>query len=109
MNTDELLQKYKEISLAIAEKLKNDEDVLELFKMRENIIKEIQKLNEDKDNIADKINKLGIMELDKELEQLLKNSMEDVKKELAKVKQSKQAYNKYSGFSSNAAIFSTKR
>ncbi len=109
MNVDELLQKYKEISLSIAEKLKNDEDVLGLFKSRENIIKEIEELDEEKSTIANKIKKLGIMELDKELEELIKNNMDYIKKELVKVRKSKQAYSKYSGFNSNAVIFSTKK
>ena len=63
----------------------------------------------DRQLICHKIQDLDIMDVEKELEELIKTSMLNVKKEIKKVKQSKEAYKKYSDFNGNPLIFSTER
>lgn len=109
MNLDELLGEYKNISLTMAERIKKEEDISSFLKKRENIIKEINNLDIDKQLVCNKIENLNIMETEKEIEELIKSSMLDVKKEIKKVKQSREAYKKYADFNGNAVIFSTKR
>jgi len=109
MNLDKLLEQYKHISLTMVERIKKEEDISSFLKKREVIINEINELNIDKQLICNKIEVLEIMEIEKELEELIKNSMLDVKKEIKKVKQSREAYKKYADFNGNAVIFSTKR
>lgn len=109
MSLDELLKDYKDVSLIMAEKIKKEEDISSFLKKRESIINEINNLNVDKQLICNEIEKLNIMEIEKELDKLIRNSMLNVKKEIKKVKQSREAYKKYADFNGNALIFSTKR
>jgi len=109
MNLDKLLEQYKHISLTMAERIKKEEDISSFLKKREDIINEINNLDVDKQLICNKIESLNIIEIEKELEELIKNSMLNVKKEIKKVKQSKEAYKKYADFNGNPVIFSTKR
>lgn len=109
MSLDELLRQYKDISLVMAEKIKKEEEISSFLKKRESIIDEINELNIDKQLICDKIEEVNIMDIEKELDGLIKSSMLNVKKEIKKVKQSKEAYKKYADFNGNALIFSTKR
>lgn len=109
MDLDDLLEKYKEISLIMSEKISKEEDISSLLKKRECIIIQINNLNVDKNLICNKLEDLNIMDIDRELEKLIKNSMLNVKKELRRVKQFKEAHKKYTDFSGNALIFSTKR
>lgn len=109
MNLDELLGEYKNISLTMGEKIKKEEDISSFLRKRDSIINKINNLNVDKQLICNKIEELNIMEIEKELNELIKNSMLNVKKEIKKVKQSREAYKKYADFNGNAVIFSTKR
>lgn len=109
MRLYELLKEYKNISLIMAEKIKKEEDITSFLSKRETIINEINNLNADKQEICKWIKELDIMELEKELDKLIKNSILNVKKEIKKVKQSREAYKKYADFNGNALIFSTKR
>ncbi|CAI3629650.1 MULTISPECIES: DNA repair protein Rad50 [Clostridium] len=109
MNLDELLKEYKDVSYIMVEKLRKEEDIFSFLRRRENIIDEINNLNIDKQLICSKIENLNIMDIEKELEELIKSIMLNVKKEIKKIKQSKEAYKKYADFNGNALIFSTKR
>lgn len=109
MKIDELLKDYKDVSLIMAEKIKKEEDISSFLKRREAIINEINNLKVDKQLICNKIEELNIMKIEKELDELIKNSMLNIKKEIKKVKQSREAYKKYADFNGNAVIFSTKR
>jgi nitrogen regulatory protein PII-like uncharacterized protein len=109
MSLDELLKDYKDISLTMVEKIKKEEDISSFLRKRDYIINKINNLNVDKQLICNKIEELNIMEIEKELNELIKNSILNVKKEIKKVKQSREAYKKYADFNGNAVIFSTKR
>lgn len=109
MNLDKLLEQYKDISLTMGERIKKEEDISSFLRNRDSIINEINNLNVDKQLVCNKIEELNIMEIEKELNELIKNSMLNVKKEIKKVKQSREAYKKYADFNGNPVIFSTKR
>ena len=109
MRLDELLKDYKDTSLSMVEKVKGNEDISSFLKKRDSIINEINSLGIDKQIICDGINSLNIIEIEDELEKLIKDNMRDVKKEIKKIKQSREVYKKYMDFNGNALIFSTKR
>ncbi|CAI3230871.1 flagellar protein FliT [Clostridium neonatale] len=109
MRLDELLKDYKDTSLSMVEKVKGNEDISSFLKKRDSIINEINSLGIDKQIICDGINALNIIEIEDELEKLIKDNMRDVKKEIKKIKQSREVYKKYMDFNGNALIFSTKR
>lgn len=109
MDLNKLLEEYKNISLDMIEKIKKEEEISSFLKKREDIINEINSMNIDKNLICDKINELDIIKIEKQLEELIKVSMLNVRKEIKKVKQSKEAYKKYADFNGSPIIFSTKR
>ena len=109
MRVDELLKDYKDTSLSMVEKVKREEDISSFLKKRDSIINEINSLDIDKQIICDEIKALNIIEIEDELEKLIKDNMRDVKKEIKKIKQSREVYKKYMDFNGNALIFSTKR
>lgn len=109
MNLEELLKEYRDISLIMVDKIKKEEEISSFLKEREHIISEINDLNIDRQDICDKIEHFKIMEIEKDLEELIKNNMLNVKKEIKKVRQSREAHKKYADFNGNAVIFSTKR
>ena len=109
MRVDELLKDYKDTSLSMVEKVKREEDISSFLKKRDSIINEINSLDIDKQIICDEIKALNIIEIEDELEKLIKNNMLNVKKEIKKIKQSREAYKGYADFNGNALIFSTKR
>lgn len=108
MDLDKLLKEYREISLSMIEKIKNEEEISSSLQKRQSIINEINNLNIDKQIISKKIDELGIINIDKEVEELIKNSMLNVKKQIKKIKQSQEAHKKYVNFNGNPVIFSTK-
>lgn len=109
MRMNELLKDYKDISLSMVEKVKEEEEISTLLKKRDSIINEINSFDVDKQIICDRIKALNIIEIEYELEKLIKDKMLDIKKEIKKIKQSREAYKRYVDFNGNALIFSTKR
>lgn len=109
MRMNELLKEYKDTSLSMVEKVKKEEDISSFLKKRDSIINEINSLDIDKQIICDEIKAMNIIEIEDELEKLIKDNMQEVKKEIKKIRQSREAYKKYADFNGNAVIFSTKR
>lgn len=109
MRMNELLKEYKDTSLSMVEKVKKEEDISSFLKKRDSIINEINSLDIDKQIICDEIQAMNIIEIEDELEKLIKDNMQEVKKEIKKIRQSREAYKKYADFNGNAVIFSTKR
>ncbi len=109
MELEKLLNKYRKISLEMIELLKKEEDISSSLQEREIIIKKIDEMHIENQIICNKIEELEILKLEEELDNLIKDSMFNIKKEIKKVKQSMAAYKKYSDFNSNPMIFSTIR
>ena len=109
MELSELLEFYRTISLEMAEKIRNQEDISLLLNKRQEIIAKINEGNFSREEICTYLKDFNIIEIDDELQKKLKEQMTVVKKEIKRIKQSKMAYNKYADFNASAAIFSTKR
>lgn len=109
MNLEELLKEYKEITQLMINKVTNGEDISPLVTSRQRLLEKINSLSFNKEEIKRLIEENDINQLNNKLENLMKDNMLEIKKEIKKVKQSREAYKKYSDFNGNAVIFSTKR
>ncbi|WP_290061156.1 flagellar protein FliT [Paraclostridium bifermentans] len=89
----ELAKKYKEISLDIVKKLKTKdiEDINELLDMRQNILDYVT----DSKKFKDILLKENIIDIDENIKYLLKEQMEDTKKEIKEYNKSKKANMSY--------------
>ncbi|MDU3335679.1 flagellar protein FliT [Paraclostridium bifermentans] len=89
----ELANKYKEISLDIVKKLKTKdiEDINELLDIRQNILDYVT----DSKKFKDILLKENIIDIDENIKYLLKEQMEDTKKEIKEYNKSKKANMSY--------------
>lgn len=98
------VQLYKKISLEIVSAINNDEvDLIgELLDKRQSILD-----NEiDKESLIESLKYNGIIEIDKNIQELLVKSISNVKAEIKKHKQSVRANNSYTNsFKENLNIF----
>lgn len=99
---------YKNITLKIIKSIEEDKEDIQLFDNRENVIENLLNSNLSKEELKLSYEEENINELDKKLEYVLKNKMQDVKEEIKKVKVSHQANKLYSNINSNKYFFSTK-
>ncbi|WP_170075491.1 flagellar protein FliT [Paraclostridium dentum] len=89
----ELANKYKEISLDIVKKLKTKdiEDINGLLDIRQNILDYVT----DSKKFKDILLKENIIDIDENIKCLLKEQMEDTKKEIKEYNKSKKANMSY--------------
>ncbi|WP_394884645.1 flagellar protein FliT [Clostridium butyricum] len=99
---------YRNITLKIIKSIEEDKEDIQLFDNRENIIENLLNSNFSKEELKLSYEEENINELDKKLEYVLKNKMQDVKEEINKLKVSRQANKLYSNINSNKYFFSTK-
>lgn len=99
---------YKNITLKIIKSIEEDTEDVQLFGNREKVIENLLDSNFSREELKLSYKEESIEELNKKLEYVLKNKMQDVKEEIKKVKVSHQANKLYSNINSNKYFFSTK-
>ncbi|MCC3862832.1 flagellar protein FliT [Terrisporobacter petrolearius] len=103
----EKISLYKEISLQIVESLENEEIYIieELLNKRQEILDKQIDNNEFKFKLINE----GIIDIDRKIEELLKDSMSKVKQEIKEYRLSKQVNNSYMNYNNkNLNIFNKK-
>jgi hypothetical protein len=99
---------YKNITLKIIKSIEEDTEDVQLFDNREKVIEKLLDSKFSREELKLSYKEESIEELNKKLEYVLKNKMQDVKEEIKKVKVSHQANKLYSNINSNKYFFSTK-
>lgn len=99
---------YKNITLKIIKSIEEDMENVQLLDNREKVIEKLLNSSISKEELKFSYEEENINELDKKLEYVLKNKMQDVKEEIKKLKVSRQANKLYSNINSNKYFFSTK-
>ncbi|WP_418223618.1 flagellar protein FliT [Clostridium isatidis] len=92
---EEIFNNYKNITRAIILNLKNGLDVENLMNKREYIIKKIVESDFDKALLKEMYINKGIMKLDKELEEVIKEEQKSVRNELQSLYNRRKANNMY--------------
>jgi len=108
MNLDECLESYKKITLELIDKTKHGEDLEKLIKKRENVIKELGNLNFSKKEIKEKVDTLNIIELDRELQELVNLEKEKVKVQINNFKKARSLRESYNNSYENVRYFNAK-
>jgi hypothetical protein len=104
----EIFKQYKEIDLKIIKSLKEDEEDVKLFDERGDIIKTIVSSNFDKSELSKIYEDMKLKELDNEIEEVLKEKMDSVKKDIKKLAIGKDAVKGYAAINRSGNFFGTK-
>ena len=91
----ELLNKYKEITISIIERINNDEECLKLIEKREILLKELFIKDNNIDTIRKEYLDMNLLELDKKLKLAIDAENLLVKEELKNIRKIKNANNAY--------------
>ena len=89
------LEKYKDLTILLINRIQNDDELSDLFKQREEIIKKIGELDFSKEEIRNIYNDLKIEILEKKLENSLKSEKVEIRRKIEKIKQARVARNNY--------------
>ena len=89
------LEKYKDLTILLINRIQNDDELSDLFKQREEIIKKIGELDFSKEEIRNIYNDLKIEILEKKLENSLKSEKVEIRRKIEKIKQARVARNSY--------------
>lgn len=108
MNTRSILEEYKEISLRLLEDIKNDKDVSELMKMRDDILKKLGDLEVSVEEKRQVVEELEILQLEKKIKEAIEEEKGKVKEELRNIQKRKTANREYAAVNSKVNFFSTK-
>lgn len=110
MNIEELFEKYKQISLSIIGALDNDEikQLDNLLLERGEILKEISKKNETKEELKRLYEKYYLNKIDEDMKQNFEASLNEVRQEIMKNKKRREASNVYNKINARAIYLSKK-
>lgn len=94
MTLEEYLKEYKALTLDIMDQVSFDGNIKHLVEERENIIETVKELNFNKNDIKKIAQELKLLELDKEMNRLVKVEMKNIKTKLNNLKKN-QAGNQH--------------
>ena len=106
MNMD-IFNKYKEIDLKIINSIKNDTEDIKMLQEREHIIKEMLNMDVSKEEMKNVYDEMGLGELDKQLEEMLRQKMTSVKNQMNNIAKNRAANKGYASVNRRTNFFST--
>lgn len=105
MKLSEYLERYRTLTLELMDEIQKDGEINSLIKEREDILKSINDLNFDKEEIKKIGNSLNLLELEEKLQNLTKKEKVKVKKEIENLKKVKQANTNYNSIENKSRVF----
>lgn len=102
----DIFNKYKEINIRIIKSIKNDIEDMKLLQEREQIIKEILLMKVSKEEMKNTYDEMGLRELDKKLEKILREKMMSVKNQMNNIAKSRVANKGYANVNRRTNFFS---
>lgn len=105
---NEIFEQYKEIDLKIIKSLKEDREDVKLFDERGDVIKRIVSSNIDKSELSKIYEDMKLKELDNGIEEVLKEKMDSVKRNIKKIAIGKDAAKGYAATNRSGNFFGTK-
>ena len=91
----QLLEEYKNLTLILIEKAKNDEELSENIEKKNNILREIKEFNYTEDEVKGIIKELNIPEIENELNLTIKKEMVKIKKKIENIRAARVARKMY--------------
>jgi hypothetical protein len=105
MNLREYLEEYKVLSLTLIDEISKDGQLSLLIKKREDILKLINNLDFDKEEIKTIGNSLKLLELEEEVQNSIKKEQVKIKKQIETLKKARQANSNYNSIENKARVF----
>jgi hypothetical protein len=102
------LEEYKNLTLELIKKAKNDEDLSQLINERDDILKEIGRHNYNKEDFRNIVQSLDILKLDEELKLVVRKEMVEIKKRIEQIRAARVARNGYRKSSESIKLFMNK-
>jgi len=102
------LEEYRNLTLSLIEKAKNDEELSEIINKRDNILKEFDEADYGKEEFKKIVKEFNILELDNELELIVKKEMVKIKKQIENIRSTRIARNGYSNSQTQIKLFTRK-
>ena len=108
MDLKKPLEEYKNLTLELIRKATNDEDLSELINKRDDILKEIEQHDYNKEDFRNIVQSLDILKLDEELKLVVKKEMVGIKKKIDKIRAARVARIGYRNSSERIKLFMNK-
>lgn len=105
MNLQEHLEEYRALTLDLMDRIKSDGELDILVTQRDDILKSINELNFDKEEIKKIGISLRLLELEEELQNLIKKERVKVKTQIENLKKIRQANANYNSIESKSRVF----
>lgn len=105
MKLREYLEEYKALTIVLIDQVKKEGELTHLIKKRDDILESINNINFDKEEIKTIGNSLKLLELEEELQKLLKKEEVKVKKQIETLKKARQANKNYNSIENKPRVF----
>ncbi|AWK50931.1 hypothetical protein DIC82_07810 [Clostridium beijerinckii] len=105
MNLREYLEEYRALTLDLMDEIQKDGQISSLLEEREAIIKSINSLNFDKEEIKNIGNSLNLVKLEAELQLSYKKEKVKIKKQMENIKKARQVNKNYNTAENTARVF----
>jgi hypothetical protein len=105
INFRKSLEKYRNLTLNLMEKAKDDEELSDLINKRSDILKEFDETDYDKEEFKKIVQELNIIELNNELQLTVKKEMVKIKKQIENIRATRVARNSYSKSQQQVMLF----
>lgn len=105
MNLYEYLKEYRAITIDIMDEIQKSGQIAPLIEEREEIIKTINNINFDKEEIKRIGNSLDLIKLEEELQIIYKKEKVKVKKQIENIKVSRKINDSYNNMENIARVF----
>jgi len=89
------LEEYRDLTLNLIENAKNDGELSDLINKRDNILKEFDESDYSKEEFKKIVREFNIIELDNELQLIVKKEMVKIKKKIENIRTTRVARNGY--------------
>ncbi len=105
MNLRSLLEEYRDLTIEIINKVKEDNELEALIKKRGDIIEQIKKNDFSKDEIKVIVEEFNIMALEKKVKEILLKEKQSIKEEMVSLRKNRNAQKGYTSFKSYPYFF----
>lgn len=105
MNLSDYLREYRTLTLSLMNDVQNSSELNNLIQKREDILKLISNLEFDKEEVKAIGSSLKLLELEEELQNIIKKEKVKIKKQIEKLNKARQANINYNSFENKARVF----
>ena len=95
MNFRKPLEEYRDLTLNLIENAKKNEELSNLIDKRDNVLKEFDRVDYSEEEFRKIVKEFNIIELDNELQLIVKKEMVQIKRKIENIRKSRVAKSNY--------------